>query len=176
MTAGNDVGFIKQFIAYFTRNECPKTFKVVLKRFQLLHEKLVFCGCLPLAIKRWGNLTSSDLLSFDVSSNFFGILDLRLSLLDGRAGLSASATLPEGRDTLADVPLTLFVPDAMLACCGELLLCCEEAMGEDELFWRAEAAGEVGGRVFIEEECRGELERPQLVCNAVCVPLHALQL
>jgi hypothetical protein len=41
----------------------------------------------------------------------------------------------------------------MLACCGELLLCCKEAMGEDELFWRAEAAGEVGGRVFIEEEC-----------------------
>ena len=153
MTAGNDVGFVKQFIAYFARNECPKTVEVVLKRFQLLHEKSVYCDCLPLTIKRWGNFTSSDLLGFGVSSNFFGILDLRLSLLDGRAGLSASAILPEGRDTLADVPLALFVPDAMLACCGELLLCGEETMGEDELFWRAEAAGEVGGRVFIEEEC-----------------------
>jgi hypothetical protein len=36
MTTGNDVGLVKQFNAYFARNECPKTVKVVLERFQLL--------------------------------------------------------------------------------------------------------------------------------------------
>lgn len=105
------------------------------------------------------DLTSSDLLGFGVSSAFFSIFGFRLSLLDGRVGLSASAALLAGRLAVGVLPLTVREPDDMLecaACCAPLaVFAVEEVMDDDEVFGLVVGAGGVGeGRSMVARHAR----------------------
>lgn len=89
-------------------------------------------------------LTSSNLLCRGGSSGFFSIFCLRLSLLAGRAGLSASTSLEADRLAVGVLPRTgALEPEAMLAGWGELevVAACEDVMDDDEFLGRAVAGG-----------------------------------
>jgi hypothetical protein len=91
-------------------------------------------------------LTSSDLLGRGASSAILGIFCFRLSLLDGRVGLSPSASFMEDLLEFEVVPRASFELEAMVWGFGELLAACEDVMDEDEFLGRATAGGVCDGR------------------------------
>ena len=85
--------------------------------------------------------TSSDRLGLGASSAFFITFCFRLSLLDGRVGLSPSVALRgDGRPAVGVPPRLGREEAAMFAGCWELLAAPEEAMDEDDVLGRAVAA------------------------------------
>jgi hypothetical protein len=74
------------------------------------------------------------------------IFCFRLSLLDGRVGLSPSASFIEGLLEFGVVPRASFELEAMVWGFGELLVACEDVMDEGEFLERATAGGVCDGR------------------------------
>lgn len=125
--------------------------EVGFERFQLLHKGQRAFLCTTFHRR---SPTSSDLVGFGVSSGFLTIFALRLSLLDGRVGLSASAALVDGRLAVGVPPLAALALAAMFAGCWELLAAFEDVIDDDEVFGRVAAGGVGDGLVLMVWRCR----------------------
>ena len=91
---------------------------------------------------RLQRVTSSDLFGRGVSSAFLGSFCFRLSLLAGRVGRSASASLIEDLLGFSEAPRPGFELEAMAGdCWAELLAACEDVIEDDEFRGRAGAGG-----------------------------------
>lgn len=87
------------------------------------------------------NLTSASLLGLGASSGFFVSFCLRLSLLEGRVGLSPSAALGVDRPAVGVPPRAVRELEAMDAAGCDVLGALEDAIDEDEVEGRAFAGG-----------------------------------
>ena len=94
-----------------------------------------------------------DLLGREASRSGIFILTVRLSLLEGRVGLSPSAALAGvfAADSVGVLPRPGLPLEAIVAGCCELLAALEDRMDEEEVFGRADpaTAGGVTDRVGI---------------------------